>query len=124
MGRAFFLSPCLQQMKFMAAQQSCAVAMESCASGHYITTSLGGRLIGDLGREVRLISPAYVTPFVKRHKVGWLPPSAYGIAMSHGRRRQTTASLRPSIRRVCPQEPVSLLPKTISHPAKRQFRPA
>lgn len=50
-------------LKFMAAQPPCVVAMEACASSHH-----WGRAIGDLGHEVQLIPPAYVTPFVKRHK--------------------------------------------------------
>ena len=52
-----------QLLKFMAAQPPCVVAMEACASSHH-----WGRAIGDLGHEVQLIPPAYVTPFVKRHK--------------------------------------------------------
>ena len=52
-----------QLLKFMAAQPPCVVAMEACASSHH-----WGRVIGDLGHEVRLIPPAYVKPFVKRQK--------------------------------------------------------
>lgn len=52
-----------QLLKFMAAQPPCLVAMEACASSHH-----WGRVIGDLGHEVRLIPPAYVKPFVKRQK--------------------------------------------------------
>jgi transposase len=50
-------------LKFMGEQPSCIVAMETCASAHH-----WGRAIGDLGRDVRLIPPAYVKPFVKRQK--------------------------------------------------------
>lgn len=49
--------------KFFSSLPSCIVAMEACASSHY-----WGREIGRLGHEVRLISPAYVKPFVKRQK--------------------------------------------------------
>ena len=37
--------------------------MEACAGAHR-----WGREIGRLGREVRLLPPVYVKPFVKRHK--------------------------------------------------------
>lgn len=50
-------------LDFLAAQPSCVVAMEACASAHY-----WGREIGRLGHEVRLVAPAYVKPFVKRQK--------------------------------------------------------
>lgn len=49
-----------RQLKFMAAQPFCVVAMEACASSHHWG--------GDLGHEVRLIPPACVMPFVKRQK--------------------------------------------------------
>ncbi len=52
-----------QLLKFLASQPPCVVAMEACASSHH-----WGRMIGDLGHEVRLIPPAYVKPFVKRQK--------------------------------------------------------
>ena len=48
---------------FLAAQPSCTVAMEACASAHY-----WGREIVALGHEVRLVPPIYVKPFVKRQK--------------------------------------------------------
>jgi len=49
--------------QFLQAQPPCVVAMEACATAHY-----WGREIGAMGHEVRLIPPAYVKPFVKRHK--------------------------------------------------------
>ena len=48
---------------FLAKQPRCVVAMEACAGAHY-----WGRQIGRLGHEVRLVPPAYVKPYVKRHK--------------------------------------------------------
>lgn len=48
---------------FLAEQSRCVVAMEACGSAHH-----WGRVIGNLGHEVRLIPPAYVKPFVKRQK--------------------------------------------------------
>jgi len=48
---------------FLASQPRCVVAMEACAGAHH-----WGRQIGRLGHEVRLVPPAYVKPYVKRHK--------------------------------------------------------
>ena len=48
---------------FLASQPRCEVAMEACGSAHY-----WGREIGELGHEVKIMPPAYVKPFVKRHK--------------------------------------------------------
>lgn len=52
-----------QVLSFFAGQPGCTVAMEACASAHH-----WARAIGDLGHAVKLISPAYVKPFVKRQK--------------------------------------------------------
>lgn len=52
-----------QLLTFLSNQPRCVVAMEACATAHY-----WAREIGELGHEVRLISPAYVKPFVKRQK--------------------------------------------------------
>ena len=50
-------------VNFLAKQPRCVVAMEACAGAHY-----WGRVIGRLGHEVKLLPPAYVKPYVKRHK--------------------------------------------------------
>src|SRR4051795_5032695 len=52
-----------QLLAFLATLPPCTVAMESCGSAHD-----WGREIAKLGHTVRLISPAYVKPFVKRQK--------------------------------------------------------
>ena len=52
-----------QLLKFMGEHPPCVVAMEACASAHH-----WGRMIGDLGHDIKLIPPAYVKPFVKRQK--------------------------------------------------------
>jgi len=50
-------------LAFFAAQPRCTVALEACAGAHHWARELTA-----LGHEVRLIPPAYVKPFVKRHK--------------------------------------------------------
>lgn len=52
-----------QVLAFFSSQPPCTVAMEACSSSHY-----WAREITKLGHTVRLISPAYVKPFVKRQK--------------------------------------------------------
>src|SRR5207237_8063016 len=44
---------------------SCLIGMEACASSHYWSRELQA-----LGHTVRLMPPAYVKPYVKRHKNG------------------------------------------------------
>jgi transposase len=48
---------------FFAKLPSVLIGMEACATGHY-----WARELSKLGHRVRLISPAYVKPFVKRQK--------------------------------------------------------
>src|SRR3546814_11611282 len=48
---------------FMARHPAAAVVMEACGSAHY-----WARVLSGFGREVRLIAPRYVRPFVKRPK--------------------------------------------------------
>lgn len=50
-------------LKFLSNLEPCLIGMEACASSHF-----WAREITALGHEVRLISPAYVKPYVKRHK--------------------------------------------------------
>lgn len=50
-------------LDFFVAQPRCVVAMEACGGAHH-----WARELTRLGHEVRLIPPAYVKPFVKRHK--------------------------------------------------------
>ena len=69
-----------QVLAFFGQLPPCLVAMEACGGAHF-----WGREIGKLGHAIRLIPPAYVKPFVKRQKMGWLPPSPDGIAMCQGR---------------------------------------
>ncbi|MBD3775370.1 MAG: IS110 family transposase [Rhodobacteraceae bacterium] len=50
-------------LDFFARQPACTVAMEACGGAHH-----WARQLTELGHSVRLIPPAYVKPFVKRHK--------------------------------------------------------
>lgn len=50
-------------LDFFAGQPACTVALEACGGAHH-----WAREFTALGHEVRLIPPAYVKPFVKRHK--------------------------------------------------------
>jgi transposase len=50
-------------LEFFAAKRPCVVALEACGGAHH-----WARELISLGHDVRLIPPAYVKPFVKRHK--------------------------------------------------------
>ncbi|VWX53935.1 IS110 family transposase [Novosphingobium sp. 9U] len=50
-------------LAFLAKQPRCLVAMKACGGAHH-----WARELARTGHEVRLIPPAYVKPFVKRHK--------------------------------------------------------
>ena len=50
-------------LRFFEKLPRCLVGMEACSGAHY-----WAREIAALGHDVRLIPPAYVTPFVKRGK--------------------------------------------------------
>jgi transposase len=85
---------------FLERQAPCLVAMEACATAHY-----WGREIAAMGHEVRLIPPAYVKPFVRRHKND--AADAEAIA---------EAALRPNMRAVtvksAEQQSLAMLLKT------------
>lgn len=50
-------------LPYFAQLPACLIGMESCGSAHYWQ-----RELSKLGHDVKLINPAYVTPFVKRNK--------------------------------------------------------
>ncbi len=52
-----------QVLEFFSQLPPCVIAMEACGGAHF-----WGRETGKLGHDVRLIPPACVKPFVKRHK--------------------------------------------------------
>ena len=64
-GRALFSRKISRTklLDFFAGQARCGVALEACGGAHH-----WARELRDMGHEVRLIPPAYVKPFVKRHK--------------------------------------------------------
>ena len=50
-------------LEFFAGQPRCIVALEACGGAHH-----WARQLQEMGFAVRLIPPAYVKPYVKRHK--------------------------------------------------------
>ena len=52
-----------QVLSFFAKLPACLVGMEACATSHH-----WARELETLGREVRLMPPRYVKPYVKRNK--------------------------------------------------------
>ena len=50
-------------VSFAAKLPPCVIAMEACCGAHHL-----GRLLANLGHEVRLMSPEYVRPYVKANK--------------------------------------------------------
>jgi transposase len=64
-GRALFSRKISRTrvLEFFAKQPICLVALEACGGAHH-----WARELTLLGHEVKLIPPAYVKPFVKRHK--------------------------------------------------------
>jgi len=65
-----------QLRQFFEKLSPCLIGMEACATAHYWARTLMAS-----GHDVRLIPPAYIKPYLRRQKMGWLPPSPDGIAM-------------------------------------------
>ena len=52
-----------QVPEFFSRVPPCLVGLEACPSAHH-----WGRLLGEMGHDVRLMPPSYVKPYVKRQK--------------------------------------------------------
>jgi transposase len=76
-----------QLIEFFAKFQACTVVMEACAGAHHMARQLAG-----YGHDVKLISPQFVRPFVKRNKNDFVDAEAICEAAS-----------RPSMRFVTPK---------------------
>jgi len=63
------------------------------------TASTGTPAVMATGHGIRLIPTAYVNPYEKRQKMGWLPPSPDGIGMCRG--RNTCGRLSAAEKRCC-----------------------
>lgn len=79
-------------MPFFSELAPCLVGMEACSGAHY-----WARALSDLGHEVRLISPQFVTPYVKSNKNDRNDAEAICEAVG-----------RPSMRFVPPKSPEQL----------------
>ena len=98
-------------LKFFVNREPATVVMEACGSAHY-----WGRQIRELGHTVVLISPQYVTPYVRRNKTdrtdvkGLL--EAYRDSDIHPVPIKTLAqqltALHESVRRGCGPEPARI----------------
>jgi transposase len=71
-----------QVTAFFAAQPKAVIGLEACGAAHH-----WGRLLTRLGHEVRLMPPAYVTPYVKRNKTDARDAAACCEAMSRPQMR-------------------------------------
>lgn len=77
---------------FFAELSPCLIGMEACSGCHY-----WARVLCELGHEVRLISPQFVTPYVKSNKNDRTDAEAICEAVG-----------RPSMRFVSPKSPEQL----------------
>ena len=66
-----------QVEKFFAALPPTVVGLEACGASHY-----WGRVLRELGHEIRLLPPQYVKPYVKRGKNDRIDAEAICEAMS------------------------------------------
>jgi len=83
----------------------CLVGIEACASSHHWS-----RELQTLGHTVKLMPPAYVKPYVKRHKNDAADAEAICEAVTRANMR-FVATRRPSSRAAWPPHP------SFAHPA-------
>jgi len=75
-----------QLVEFFATFHACTVVMEACAGAHHMA-----RLLTTFGHEVKLISPQFVSPFVKSNKNDFVDAEAICEAASRPTMRFVTA---------------------------------
>ena len=78
-------------LSFFARQKPCLVGMEACGGAHY-----WARELASLGHTVRLISPLYVKPYVKRSKTDAADAAAICEAVSRPHMRFVPVKSRES----------------------------
>jgi len=74
-----------QLVEFFATCHACTVVMEACAGAHHMA-----RLLTTFGHEVKLISPQFVSPFVKSNKNDFVDAEAICEAASRPTMRFVT----------------------------------
>jgi transposase len=79
--------------QFFADLPPCIVGMEACSGSHY-----WAKVFADLGHEVRLISPQFVTPYVKSNKNDRNDAEAICEAIADRRCASCRSSLRNNLR--------------------------
>lgn len=60
-------------IEFVGKMPACIIAMEACCGAHHL-----GRLFAARGHEVRLMSPEYVRPYIKKSGRRFIMSSAIG----------------------------------------------
>lgn len=79
-------------LSFLKDLQPCVVAMEACGRTHHI-----GRFCVQHGHEPRLMSPLYVRPYVKVHKMQRQLLQRQRARRCHSSNRKNSSVFRPYI---------------------------
>ena len=91
----------------------CLVGIEACASSHHWSRELQAR-----GHTVRLMPPAYVKPYVKRHKNDAVDAEAICEAVTRANMR-FVATKTPEQQSCPPPPPTSVPPHPSSSPSRQ-----